>query len=67
MVQGVFVEEEKSPGPRDKPDHEVVKSILHWQGPEQYPGSGLPIEGVLVYFTHLECQKHIGDDVGDVK
>jgi hypothetical protein len=25
------------------------------------------IEGVLVYFTHLRCQKHIEDDVGDVR
>jgi hypothetical protein len=29
------------------------------------PGSGLQIEGVLVYFTHLKRQKHIGDDVGE--
>jgi hypothetical protein len=25
--------------------------------------SGLQVEGVLAYFTHLKCQKHIGDDV----
>jgi hypothetical protein len=25
------------------------------------------IEGVLAYFTHLKCQKRIGDDVGDLK
>jgi hypothetical protein len=29
--------------------------------------TGLQIEGVLAYFTHLGCQKCIGDDVGDVK
>jgi hypothetical protein len=29
--------------------------------------TGLQIEGVLAYFTHLKCQKHIGDDVGDLK
>jgi hypothetical protein len=28
--------------------------------------SGLQIEGVLAYFTHLKCQKRIGDDVGNV-
>jgi hypothetical protein len=28
---------------------------------------GLQIEGVLAYFTHLKCQKCIGDDVGDFK
>jgi hypothetical protein len=28
---------------------------------------GLQIEGVLVYFTHLKCQKCIGDDGGDLK
>jgi hypothetical protein len=28
---------------------------------------GLQIEGVLAYFTHLKCQKRIGDDVGDLK
>jgi hypothetical protein len=28
---------------------------------------GLQIEGILAYFTHLKCQKHIGDDVGDFK
>jgi hypothetical protein len=25
------------------------------------------VEGVLAYFTHLKCQKRIGDDVGDFK
>jgi hypothetical protein len=29
--------------------------------------AGLQIEGVLAYFTHLKCQKRIGDDVGDLK
>jgi hypothetical protein len=29
--------------------------------------SGLQIEGVLAYFTHLRCQKRIVDDVGDLK
>jgi hypothetical protein len=29
--------------------------------------AGLEIEGVLAYFTHLKCQKFIGDDVGDLK
>jgi hypothetical protein len=29
--------------------------------------AGLQIEGVLAYFTHLKCQKRIGDDVGDFK
>jgi hypothetical protein len=29
--------------------------------------AGLQIEGVLAYFTHLKCQKCIGDDVGDFK
>jgi hypothetical protein len=29
--------------------------------------TGLQIEGVLAYFTHLICQKYIGDDVGDVR
>jgi hypothetical protein len=28
---------------------------------------GLQIEGVLAYFTHLICQKRIGDDVGAFK
>jgi hypothetical protein len=28
-------------------------------------GPGLQIEGVLAYFTHLKCQKRIGDDVGE--
>jgi hypothetical protein len=32
-----------------------------------FNGSGLQIEGVVAYFTHLECQKRIGDDVGDLK
>jgi hypothetical protein len=31
------------------------------------PTSGLKIEGVLAYLTHLKCEKHIGDDVGDMK
>jgi hypothetical protein len=29
--------------------------------------AGLQIKGVLAYFTHLKCQKRIGDDVGDLK
>jgi hypothetical protein len=29
--------------------------------------SRLYIEGVLAFFTHLKCQKCIGDDVGDLK
>jgi hypothetical protein len=29
--------------------------------------SGLQIEDVLAYFTHLKHQKRIGDDVGDFK
>jgi hypothetical protein len=29
--------------------------------------TGLQIEGILAYFTHLKCQKRIGDDVGDFK
>jgi hypothetical protein len=29
--------------------------------------TGLQIEGVLVYFSHLKHQKRIGDDVGDFK
>jgi hypothetical protein len=29
--------------------------------------AGLQIEGVLAYFTHLKCQKRIGDDVADLK
>jgi hypothetical protein len=29
--------------------------------------SGHQIEGILAYFTHLKCQKCIGDDVGDFK
>jgi hypothetical protein len=29
--------------------------------------AGLQIEGVLAYFTHLKCQKRIGDDVVDLK
>jgi hypothetical protein len=33
-----------------------------WQG-----YTGLQIEGVLAYFTHLKHQKCIGDDVGDFK
>jgi hypothetical protein len=31
------------------------------------PTAGLQIEGVLAYFTHLKCQKRIGDDVGELK
>jgi hypothetical protein len=34
---------------------------------DQESSSGLQIEGVLAYFTHLECQKRIGDDVRDFK
>jgi hypothetical protein len=30
-------------------------------------GPRLQIESVLAYFTHLKCQKRIGDDVGDLK
>jgi hypothetical protein len=30
-------------------------------------GSSRALEGVLAYFMHLKCQKHIGDDVGDLK
>jgi hypothetical protein len=33
----------------------------------QTHSSGLQIEGVLAYFTHLKWQKRIGDDVGDFK
>jgi hypothetical protein len=33
----------------------------------KYTSSGLQIEGVLAYFTHLKCQKRIGEDVGDFK
>jgi hypothetical protein len=29
--------------------------------------AGLQIEGVLAYFTQIKCQKHIGDDLGDLK
>jgi hypothetical protein len=29
--------------------------------------AGLQIKGVFVYFTHLRCQKRIGDDVRDFK
>jgi hypothetical protein len=29
--------------------------------------AGLQVEGILAYFTHLKCQKRIGDDVGDFK
>jgi hypothetical protein len=29
--------------------------------------AGLQIEDVLAYFTHLKCQKRIGDDVEELK
>jgi hypothetical protein len=35
-----------------------------WQFAENHRekvDSGLQIEGVLAYFMHLKCQKHIGD------
>jgi hypothetical protein len=35
--------------------------VVHWVA------AGLQIEGVLMYFTHLKCQKRIGDDVGYFK
>jgi hypothetical protein len=37
------------------------------QYPTGIPVSGLQIEGLLAYFTHINRQKRIEDDVGEVK
>jgi hypothetical protein len=60
------------------PHHQCSEENKHWffsqfccDGTYMYfmmnDKTGLQIEDILAYFTHIKCQKCIGDDVGDVR